>query len=63
MTYAELAVATNYSFLRAASHPEELVATVAARGHAALGVADRNTLAGVVRAHVAAKEAGLRLRT
>ena len=59
--YAELCVATNYSFLRGASHPDELVLSAKALGLAAIGVADRNTLAGVVRAHVAAKEAGLRL--
>jgi error-prone DNA polymerase len=59
--YAELQVTTNYSFLRAASHPDELVLAAKALGLAAIGVADRNTLAGVVRAHVAAKQAGLRL--
>jgi error-prone DNA polymerase len=59
--YAELQVTTNYSFLRGASHPDELVLAAKALGLAALGVADRNTLAGVVRAHVAAKQAGLRL--
>lgn len=59
--YAELAVTTNFSFLRGASHPEELVAKAAALGLSAVGVADRNTLAGVVRAHQAAKEAGIRL--
>ena len=59
--YAELGVATNYSFLRGASHPDELVLSAKALGLSAIGIADRNTLAGVVRAHVAAKEAGLRL--
>jgi error-prone DNA polymerase len=59
--YAELGVTTNYSFLRGASHPDELVLAAKALGLAAIGVADRNSLAGVVRAHVAAKEAGLRL--
>ncbi|MFQ5774811.1 MAG: PHP domain-containing protein, partial [Kiloniellaceae bacterium] len=59
--YAELEVTSNYSFLRGASHPDELVVTAKALGLAALGIADRNTLAGVVRAHVAAKEAGLKL--
>ncbi len=59
--YAELAVTSNYSFLRAASHPDELVKTAAALGHAAIGIADRNSLAGVVRAHVAAKGCGLDL--
>ncbi|MDJ0971604.1 MAG: PHP domain-containing protein, partial [Kiloniellales bacterium] len=59
--YAELEVTTNYSFLRGGSHPDELVTAAAALGLAAIGVADRNSLAGVVRAHVAAKAAGLRL--
>ncbi|MGL5115801.1 MAG: error-prone DNA polymerase, partial [Beijerinckiaceae bacterium] len=54
--YAELATATNFSFLRGASHPEELVAQAAALGLAGLGIADRNSLAGVVRAHVALRE-------
>jgi len=59
--FAELCAATNFSFLRAASHPEEMVAQAVASGLSGLGVADRNTLAGVVRAHAAAKEAKLRL--
>ncbi len=59
--YAELAVMTNFSFLEGASHAEELVARARDIGLAAIGVADRNTLAGVVRAHIAAKSAGLRL--
>ena len=59
--YAELQVATNFSFLRGASHPEELVQQAQALGHAAIAITDRNTLAGVVRAHVAAKAASLRL--
>jgi error-prone DNA polymerase len=54
--YAELAVTTNYSFLRGAAHPGELVARAAALGHAAIGIADRNTLAGVVRAYSALQE-------
>ncbi len=59
--YAELAVTTNFSFLRGASHPEELVKQAKELGLAGLGVADRNTVAGVVRAHAVAKEEGLRL--
>lgn len=59
--YAELQVTTNFSFLRGASHADELVAQAKALGLAAIAVTDRNTLAGVVRAHTAAKEAGLRL--
>ncbi|MBM3488625.1 MAG: error-prone DNA polymerase [Alphaproteobacteria bacterium] len=59
--YAELQLTSNFSFLRGASHPEEMVETAAALGHAAVAITDRNTLAGVVRAHVAAKAAGIRL--
>ncbi len=59
--YAELEVTTNFSFLEGASHPEELVERAAALGLAALAITDRNSLAGVVRAHVAAKREGLRL--
>ncbi len=54
--YAELAVTTNYSFLRGASHPWELVVTAAQLGHAAIGIADRNTLAGIVRAYTALQD-------
>ena len=59
--YAELQTTTNFSFLRGGSHPEELVAQAKALGYRALAITDRNTLAGVVRAHVAAKEVGLKL--
>ena len=59
--YAELQVTTNFSFLRGAAHPEEMVATAAGLGYAAIGIADRNTLAGIVRAHTAAKASGIRL--
>src|SRR5712671_4865536 len=59
--YAELQVTTNFSFLRGAAHPDELVVTAAASGHAAIGITDHNSLAGIVRAHHAAKEAGIRL--
>ena len=54
--YAELGAATNYSFLRGASHPEEMVARAAELRLTGLGIADRNSLAGVVRAHVFARE-------
>ncbi len=60
-TYAELAVTSNFSFLRGASHPDELVITAAALDYGAIAIADRNSLAGAVRAHVAARQAGLRL--
>src|SRR5262245_49279146 len=59
--YAELHCRTNFSFLEGASHPDELVARAAELGHAALAVTDRNSVAGVVRAHVAAKQAKLKL--
>ncbi len=59
--YAELHCLTNFSFLRGASHPEELVARAAALGYAALAITDECSVAGVVRAHVAAKEHGLKL--
>src|SRR5689334_9602613 len=61
MSFAELCVTTNFSFLRSGSHPEEFVEQAAALGLAGIGVADRNTLAGVVRAHVKAKEQKLRM--
>ena len=61
MSYAELHAKSNFSFLEGASHPEELVERAAELGYAALAVTDRNSLAGVVRAHVAAKEHGLKL--
>jgi error-prone DNA polymerase len=59
--YAELRCLSNYSFLRGASKPEELVQRAKALGYAALAVTDECTLAGVVRAHVEAKAAGLKL--
>ncbi|MDP6602778.1 MAG: error-prone DNA polymerase [Rhodospirillales bacterium] len=59
--YAELQASSNFSFLRGASHPDKLVARAAELGHGAIAIADRNTLAGVVRAHVAAKAAGIKL--
>jgi error-prone DNA polymerase len=49
--YAELAVTTNFSFLRGASHPEEMVIAAEELGLAAIGIADRNSFAGVVRAY------------
>src|SRR5580658_4800424 len=59
--YAELQVASNFSFLRGASHPDELVRQAAALGLAAIAITDRNSFAGIVRAHQAAKEADIRL--
>ncbi len=54
--YAELAARSNFSFLEGASHPKELVLTALLRGHTGLGLADRNTLAGVVRAWSALRD-------
>ncbi|HEX4796958.1 MAG TPA: error-prone DNA polymerase [Humisphaera sp.] len=61
LAYAELDVKSNYSFLRGASHPDELVYRAAELGYRAIGVTDFNSLAGVVRAHQAAKEAQIKL--
>ncbi len=54
--FAELAAATHFSFLDGASSPAAMVAAAQALGHAGIGIADRNTVAGVVRAHVAVRE-------
>ena len=59
--YAELQVTSNYSFLRGASHVEELTAQAKFLGLPAIGITDRNTLAGAARAHQRATEAGIRL--
>ncbi len=59
--YTELQVTTNFSFLRGASHPGELVSRAAELGHKKIAITDRNTFAGVVRAHVAAKKAGIEI--
>jgi len=59
--YAELDVLSNFTFLQGASHPDEYVLKAAALGLRAVGIADVNSLAGVVRAHVAAREAGVQL--
>lgn len=59
--YIELQVTTNFSFLRGASHPEEMVEQAAAYGYEAITITDRNTFAGIVRAHVAAKKCGIRI--
>jgi len=59
--YAELHCVSNFSFLRGASHPEELINEAHSRGYHALALTDECSLAGVVRAHVAAKKVGLHL--
>ncbi|MYM57573.1 error-prone DNA polymerase [Thalassovita mangrovi] len=56
MSYAELCVTTNFTFLTGASHPEEMVTRAAELGLAAIAITDRNSLAGVVRAYSALKE-------
>ncbi len=61
MSYAELHCISNFTFLRGASHPAELVERAKALGYAALALTDECSLAGVVRAHAAAREAGLPL--
>ena len=59
--YAELHCKTNFSFLEGASHADELVGRAAELGYRVLAITDRNSLSGMVRAHVAAKEHGLPL--
>ncbi len=58
--YVELMATSNFSFLRGASHPEEYAQQALALAHSAISIADRNTLAGVVRLHRGAKTAGIR---
>ncbi len=60
-TFVELQVTSNYTFLTGASHPDELMQEAAALGYSALALTDCNTLGGIVRAHVAAQQAGIRL--
>jgi len=59
--YAELAVTTNFSFLRGAAHPQEMVATADELGLTAIGIADRNSFAGVVRAYDEARKRNIKL--
>ena len=59
--YAELHCLSNFSFLRGASHAEELVARAKELGYSALAITDECSFAGIVRAHVAAKQAGIKL--
>ena len=58
--YAELHALSNFTFLRGASHPEELVKTAAALGYEALAITDECSMSGIVRAHAAARDAGLK---
>jgi error-prone DNA polymerase len=59
--YAELRCVSNFTFLRGASRPEELVERAKTLGYGAIAIVDECSLAGIVRAHVAAKEAGIKL--
>lgn len=61
MNYTELQVTSNFSFLRGASHPEELVEQAVLLGYTTIAITDRNSFAGIVRAHVAAKKNGIRI--
>ena len=59
--YAELHAVSNFTFLRGASHPEELVETAAKLGYSAIAITDECSLSGIVRAHMAAKASGIKL--
>jgi error-prone DNA polymerase len=61
MNYTELQVTSNFSFLRGASHPEELAEQAMAMGYKEIAITDRNSLAGIVRAHAAAKKMAIRI--
>ena len=61
MSYAELHCYSNFSFLKGASHPEELVSEAARLDYQAIAITDECSLAGVVRAHVACREQGIKL--
>ncbi len=61
MNYTELQVTSNFSFLRGASHPDEIIDEATRLGYTTIGITDRNTLAGIVRAYVATKDKNIRL--
>ena len=63
MNYTELQVTSNFTFLRGASHPDELIIHAAELGYKEIAITDRNSLAGIVRAHVAAKAKGIKMIT
>ena len=61
MSYTELQITSNFSFLRGGSHPEEFVEHAIALGYTEIAITDHNTLAGIVRAYKAGKKKGLRI--
>jgi error-prone DNA polymerase len=61
MSYTELQITSNFSFLRGASHPEELVEQAVYLGYKAIAITDRNSFAGIVRAYAAAKKKNIRI--
>jgi len=61
MSYTELQITTNFTFLRGGSHPEEMVEQALALGHTEIAITDHNTLAGIVRAYTAAKNKNIRI--
>ncbi len=61
MKYTELQTTSNFSFLRGASHPEEIVEQAVELGYTEIAITDRNTFAGIVRSHMAAKKRGIRI--
>ena len=61
MRYSELQVTSNFTFLRGGSHPDELVERAADLGYFKIAITDRNSVAGVVRAHMSAQQKGITL--
>ena len=61
MNYCELQITTNFSFLRGASHPHEIVERAALLSYDKIAITDRNTVAGVVRAYAAGRKQGVRV--
>ncbi|MGZ3881408.1 MAG: PHP domain-containing protein, partial [Flavisolibacter sp.] len=59
--YSELQITSNFSFLRGASHPHELVQEAACLGYKEIAITDRNSFAGIVRAHATARNCGIRI--
>ena len=62
MSFAELSITSNFTFLTGASHPEEYVDRAALLGLSALAIADENSVAGIVRAHTRIKEIARQVR-